>query len=199
MVDIPRLQTERLILREWQEQDRAAFANLNADPEVMRHFPALLSRAESDALLERIQQHFARHGYSLWAVEVRGDTGLTGASETSPADSSPCIGFTGLHTADFAAPFTPAVEIGWRLAREAQGHGYATEAARAVLAFAFERLRLPEIVSFTSVQNAASRRVMEKIGLRHNPADDFEHPGLPPGHPLREHVLYRLDNSLPVE
>lgn len=184
-----RIQTSRLLLREWQDADLEPFARINADPEVMRFFPEPMSRDASDRLVARIREHFAEHNYGLWAVQVIADD----AGEPTPSENT-CIGFIGLSTAAFQAHFTPAVEIGWRLAREAQGLGYATEGARAVLTYAFESLALPEVVSFTSVYNLTSRRVMEKIGLIHTPTGDFDHPALPVGHRLRRHVLYRLRN-----
>ncbi|HVU51682.1 MAG TPA: GNAT family N-acetyltransferase [Polyangia bacterium] len=174
----PVLLTPRLTLRAWRPEDRAPFAALNADAEVMRHFPATLARAESDALAARIEAHFARHRFGLWAVEVPG--------------VAPFVGCVGLAVPAFRAPFTPCIEIAWRLARASWGQGYATEAARVVTVFAFETLRLPELVSFTVPGNVASRRVMEKLGMTRDPSEDFEHPGLPAGHPLRRHVLYRL-------
>jgi ribosomal-protein-alanine N-acetyltransferase len=173
--------TERLLLRRWRDEDREPFAALNADPAVMEHFPAALGRAESDAFLDRNAAHHEQHGWGLWALEVR-QTGRF-------------IGFTGLAVPRFDAHFTPAVEIGWRLAREAWGHGYASEAARAVLAVGFGDLGLDEIVSFTAVDNTRSRAVMERIGMTHDPDEDFDHPALPEGHPLRRHVLYRLRSS----
>ena len=174
----PELRTDRLYLRRWRATDRQPFAALNADPRVMEHFPAPLSREESDALAARIESHFEQHGFGLWAVEI--------------ADIAPFAGFIGLSIPRFEAHFTPCVEIGWRLAAEYWGSGYATEGARAVLAFGFEQLRLAEIVSFTVPGNLRSRRVMERLGMTRNPADDFDHPALPEGHPLRRHVLYRL-------
>jgi len=181
MSGVPELRTARLLLRAWREDDLEPFARLNADPRVMEHFPAPLTRAQSDALVARIRAHFEQHGFGLWAVEVVG--------------VAPLVGFVGLNVPGFEAAFTPCVEIGWRLAREHWGHGYATEGARAALQFAFDRLRLPEVVSFTVPANLPSRRVMERLGLRRSPADDFDHPGLPAGHPLRRHVLYRLDRA----
>ena len=172
------LLTPRLTMRAWRRDDREPFAALNADPEVMRHFPSTLSRAKSDELADRIEDHFARHGFGLWAVEIPG--------------VAPFAGYAGLSVPAFAAPFTPCVEIGWRLARAFWRQGYATEAARSVAVFAFETLRLPELVSFTVPDNAASRRVMEKLGMTRDPSEDFDHPSLPAGHPLRRHVLYRL-------
>jgi ribosomal-protein-alanine N-acetyltransferase len=173
------LRTGRLVLRPWRPADRAPFAALNADPEVMRHFPAPLSRAESDALADLIEEWMARDGWGLWAVEVPGTRGGF-------------IGFTGLARATFEAHFTPAVEIGWRLARSAWGHGYATEAAGAAAAFAFGTLGLEELVSFTAVGNERSRAVMRRLGMTHDPAEDFDHPLVAAGDPLRRHVLYRL-------
>jgi RimJ/RimL family protein N-acetyltransferase len=177
--NLPReLVTDRLLLRRWRDEDRAPFAALNADPRVVEHLPGPLSRAESDERAARIEAHFAEHGFGLWAVEV--------------IDAVPFAGFVGLSVPRFEAPFMPCVEIGWRLAAECWGQGYATEGARAALQFGFEDLRLDEIVSFTVPENVRSRRVMEKLGLTHDPADDFDHPLLPEGHRLRRHVLYRI-------
>jgi RimJ/RimL family protein N-acetyltransferase len=175
---IPRLTTKRLLLREWQDGDREPFAAINADPRVMEHFTRRLDRAESDAFVERILDHWAADGHGLWAVETKADGQF--------------IGFVGLTPPNFEAHFTPCVEIGWRLAPEAWGQGYATEGATAALAFGFERLGLEEIVSFTVPENVKSRAVMERIGMTRDPADDFLHPNLPDGHRLRQHVLYRL-------
>lgn len=178
---IPWLETERLILRGWRPEDRAPFATMNADPQVAEFLSRALDRAASDALIDRIVGHWADDGHGLWAVERR--------------DDGRFIGFVGLTTPSFEAAFTPCVEIGWRLAPEAWGNGYATEGARAALRFGFERIGLAKIVSFTVPANVRSRAVMERIGLTRDPADDFEHPGLPEGHPLRKHVLYRLSRS----
>jgi len=174
----PELRTDRLLLRRWREADHAPFAALNADPRVMEHFPALLSPAETAERIGRIEAHFQQHGFGLWAVEIKGTT--------------PFAGFVGLSIPQFAAPFMPCVEIGWRLAADYWGRGYATEGARAAVAFGFGELNLDEIVSFTVPANVRSRRVMEKLGMTHDPAEDFEHPLLPAGHALRRHVLYRL-------
>jgi RimJ/RimL family protein N-acetyltransferase len=171
------LKTERLHLRRWREADREPFAQVNAETRVMEYFPAPLTREESDALVDRIEAHFAEHGWGPWAAELR--------------ETGEFIGFIGLNVPVFEAHFTPCVEIGWRLAAEHWGRGLATEGAGAVLGYAFTELRLPEVVSFTTVANQRSRRVMEKIGMTRNPADDFDHPGLAEGHPLRRHVLYR--------
>jgi RimJ/RimL family protein N-acetyltransferase len=172
------LRTERLVLRHWRPDDREPFAALNADPEVRRHFPSTLDRAASDAEAGRHAAALDERGWGLWAVEVVG--------------GQPFVGFVGLAPAAFDAPFTPAVEIGWRLARGAWGRGYATEGARAVVAHAFGDLGLDELVSFTAVANVRSRHVMEKLGMTRDPAEDFDHPNVAPGHPVRRHVLYRL-------
>jgi RimJ/RimL family protein N-acetyltransferase len=178
---VSELDTERLRLRRWRESDREPFAALNADPVVMEHFPALSSRAESDAMVDRIEAHFDRRGFGLWAVEVRG--------------GAPFVGFVGLSTPMFDAHFTPAVEVGWRLARAHWGPGYATEAARAAVDDGFVEHELDEIVAFTVPANFRSRRVMERLGMTHDPADDFEHPLIAVGSPLRSHVLYRLSRA----
>ncbi|RYG46011.1 N-acetyltransferase [bacterium] len=174
----PTLVTPRLVLRGWREDDLAPFAELNADARVVEFLPGPMTREESDAMAERIQGHFRERGFGLWAVEVAGVL--------------PFIGFVGLSVPRFEAGFTPCVEIGWRLAADHWGRGYATEAARAALDYGFATLGLAEIVSFTVPGNRRSRTVMEKIGMRRDPADDFLHPILPEGHPLRPHVLYRL-------
>ena len=173
------LRTERLLLRQWREADRAPFAALNAGADVMRHFPAPLDRAASDALVDRERARIAERGWGLWAVEV--------------VDDGQFIGFVGLADAPPSLPCAPAVEIGWRLARERWGHGYATEAARAALRCGFEELELPEIVSFTARTNAPSEAVMKRLGMR--PGEPFEHPSVPEDSPLRPHVLYRLTRS----
>ncbi|HTS15010.1 MAG TPA: GNAT family N-acetyltransferase, partial [Candidatus Sulfotelmatobacter sp.] len=177
----PWLATPRLVLRRWRQADLEPFARLNADPEVMRFFSHPLSRAESDAFAGRIEAQFDQHGYGLWALERRTDGAF--------------LGFTGLADQTFEAAFTPCVEVGWRLARQAWGQGYATEAARETLRFGFETVGLPEIVSLTPVVHARSRRVMERLGMRHDPADDFDYAPLPAGDPHRRHVLYRLSRA----
>jgi RimJ/RimL family protein N-acetyltransferase len=177
-VDVPTLATDRLLLREWRDADRTPFAELNADPDVARFLNGPRDRAESDALIDRISAHWAEHGFGLWALERREDGRF--------------IGFTGLYRPAFEAHFTPAVEVGWRLAREAWGLGYATEAGRAALAYGFETVGLDELVSFTVPANVRSRAVMERLGMRRDAADDFDHPRFEQGHPLRRHVLYRL-------
>ncbi len=175
--DLP-LRSERLMLRSWRESDCEHFAALNADPEVTRHFPASLSRSQSDALADRIALHFLEHGFGLWVVERNTDAQF--------------IGVVGLAHARFEVPFAPAVEVGWRIARAYWGHGYATEAARRALAFGFGKLALDEIVSYTVAANVASWRVMERIGMQRDQTGDFDHPSLPKGHALQRHILYRL-------
>jgi ribosomal-protein-alanine N-acetyltransferase len=178
---VPTLATERTVLRPWRGDDLAPFAALNADPEVMACFERTLSTNESDALARRIGAELDRRGVGLWAVERR-DLG-------SPS----FVGFCGLSVPSSEAPFLPAVEVGWRLARSAWGLGLATEAARAAIAHGFS-IGLREIVSFTSPRNTRSLRVMEKLGMRRDPSGDFEHPRVSIGHPLRPHVLYRLES-----
>jgi RimJ/RimL family protein N-acetyltransferase len=171
------LVTPRLRLREWRDSDLAPFAALNADPEVMRYFPEPLDRAASDALVGRIRDHFDRQGFGPWAVEIPG--------------AVDCAGFVGLMVPAFEAHFTPCVEIGWRLARAVWGRGYATEAARAALDYAFTVLKANEVVAMTVPANGPSRAVMERLCMTRDPADDFDHPNLPVGHALQRHVLYR--------
>jgi RimJ/RimL family protein N-acetyltransferase len=178
---LARLNTERLVLRQWRDDDRAPFAQLNSDARAMEFFPSLLTKEQSDATVDRINSHFLQHGFGLWAVEV--------------VNGPPFIGFVGLLVPAFTAPFTPCVEIGWRLAPEHWGRGYATEGARAALEAAFVKVGLDEVVSFTVPQNARSRRVMEKLGLVRSLDEDFEHPMVPEGHPMRRHVLYRVSRS----
>jgi len=167
------------VLRQWRAADRAPFAAMNADPVVMAYFPAPLTRAESDAFADAIEAHHRVHGFGLWALELPG--------------VAPFAGFVGLSVPGFTAPFTPCVEIGWRLAAAHWGRGYATEAARAVLAHAWDVVGLDEVVSFTTAGNDRSRAVMTRIGMRHDRAADFDHPRLVAGHPLRPHVLYRIE------
>jgi RimJ/RimL family protein N-acetyltransferase len=182
MTDTPSLpdtiETERLRLRRWRDVDREPFAALNADAVTMEFLPAPLTRGESDAFIDRIERTFAEAGLGLWAVE----TTLEGSF----------LGYVGLWPATFAAHFTPAVEVGWRLSSEQWGRGFATEAARAAVGDGFDRLGLDEIVSFTAADNRRSRRVMEKLGMTTDPDEDFDHPSLAVGHRLRRHALYRL-------
>jgi len=172
------LETPRLHLRAWTDDDLPAFAAMNADPEVMRHFPEAMTRDKSDALAKRIRENMAKRGWGLWAVEVK----------TGPRFA----GFVGLAVPTFKAKFMPTVEIGWRLSRECWGRGIATEGAQIVLTFAFGRLNLGEVVSFTAEGNHRSRAVMERLGMSHKPADDFDHPMIAVGSPVRRHVFYRL-------
>jgi RimJ/RimL family protein N-acetyltransferase len=181
-MDVVELRTERLSLRAWRLADAERFAAINADPEVMEHFQSVMTRQESDRMLDRLTRSMERDGWGLWAVELRADGRL--------------LGFTGLQRPAFEAHFTPAVEVGWRLARDSWGHGYATEAAQAAIAFAFDELALDELVSFTTEGNVRSRAVMERLGMQRDLADDFDHPALPAGDPLLRHVLYRARRRL---
>jgi len=175
------IQTERLRLRQWVVADREPFAAMNANPQVMEFFPSLLSRSESDAFSERIESHIEKTGFGLWAAEIPKVT--------------PFAGFIGLAIPRFEAHFTPCIEIGWRLSPDYWTHGYTTEGARAVLMFAFNELKLDEIISFTAPKNLSSRRVMEKIGMTRNAADDFDYPTISATNPLRRQVLYRINRS----
>ena len=170
--------TPRLRLRKWRTSDLGPFAALNADPRVMEHLPKPLDQEETRAMIGRIEEHFRRHGFGLWAVEAPGVAEF--------------IGYVGLSVPSFEAAFMPCVEIGWRLAAGHWGNGYATEAARAALADGLGRLGLKEIVSFTVPANVRSVAVMERLGMKRDPVEDFDHPRLPEGHHLRRHVLYRL-------
>lgn len=179
MSDIPWIETERLLLRGFLDVDRAPYAALNADPDVMAHFPSTLTAQQSDEMVDRILAKWAEHGHGLWAVELQ----ATGEF----------IGFVGLARPTFETHFTPCVEVGWRLAKWAWGHGYAPEGAAAAIDWGFAHLELPrdEIVSFTTTANVKSQRVMQKLGMTRDPADDFDHPLLPDW-VERRHVLYRL-------
>lgn len=181
MEQILELESARLRLRQWRDEDLPEFAAMCADPQVMRYFPAPLSRLESAALIGRVRGHFAEYGYGLWALE-RKDTGAF-------------VGLTGLLNVGFDAAFTPAVEISWRLAREHWGLGYASEAAWTALRCGFDRLALEQVVSFTSQLNLPSQKVMQAIGMQRDLQGDFEHPRLIDGHPLRPHVLYRISRA----
>lgn len=174
------LETKRLLLRPWQESDLEPFAKMNADPHVREYFPSLLSRKESDASIEECSLHIAKYGFGFWAISL--------------IETDTFIGMIGLQHVPFQAPFTPAVEIGWRLAFEHWGKGYATEGALKALEYGFTSLQLHEIVAFTPVKNMRSRHVMEKIGMHHDLPGDFDHPKISLEHPLRRHVLYRIKN-----
>ena len=178
MSDCPELRTERLLLRRWRESDRAPFAEMNADAAVMEFIGAPMSRARSDAHFDSLVARFAEQGFGFWALEAPG--------------VAPLVGFAGLNVPRFGAPFMPAVEVGWRLARPYWGRGYATEAGRAALEFAFGVLGIDEVVAFTSQLNVRSQRVMERLGMTRDLEGDFEHPLVEAGSPLRPHVLYRI-------
>ncbi|MBF9232934.1 GNAT family N-acetyltransferase [Microvirga alba] len=175
------IRTERLILRRWRENDRPGYARLNADAHVMRFFHKMRSRAESDAEAQWLDDRFGLDGFGPWAVEVPGVADF--------------IGFVGIWRIVRELPFTPAVEIGWRLDQPYWGKGYAVEAAKASLRDVFERTDLAEIVAYTAVQNEPSRRVMAKLGMTYDPAADFAHPAIEEGHPLQRHVLYRISRQ----
>jgi RimJ/RimL family protein N-acetyltransferase len=170
-------------MRRWRPEDLDPFAAMNADPAVMEHFFAgVATREQTSDFIDRIEREFEERGFGLWAIEVRGRADF--------------VGFVGLHEVQFEAHFTPAVEVGWRLAAAHWHRGYATEAARAAVAFGFDQVRLPEIVSFTNVANLRSQAVMERIGMVRDPLGDFEHPRVPNGHPIRPHVLYRFPQTI---
>jgi RimJ/RimL family protein N-acetyltransferase len=181
MASVSDIHTDRLLLRGWRDSDREPFARINRDSMVMEFFPAPLSAQESSTLFDRIQSHFADHGFGLWAAELRETSGF--------------IGYIGLAVPRFEAAFTPCVEIGWRLDAAHWGTGLATEGAKAVARHAFDVLRLNELVSLTVPANVRSRRVMEKLGMTCDPSEDFDHPMMPAGHPLRRHILYRLKRA----
>jgi RimJ/RimL family protein N-acetyltransferase len=170
-------ETERLRLRQWRAADRDGFAAMSADPEVMRYYPAVLSREAADRMVDTWSAELAARGWSNWAVALR--------------DTDEFIGSVGITVPRRSLPFMPCVEVGWRLARAHWKRGYATEAARAALRLGFDTLQLEEIVSFTALVNAPSRAVMERLGMR-DAREDFDHPALPEGHALRRHCLYRL-------
>ena len=181
----PVLTTARLRLHTWSDEDAEGLYRLSTDPEVMRHFPGMPTREQIAELVERQRDNLSNGRPGLFAVTV-------GPAVEPVATPDGFIGFVGLATPTFPAPFMPCVEIGWRLATKAWGHGYATEAGRAVLHHGFRTLGLPEIVSFTAVVNEPSIAVMRRLGMRHDPDGDFDHPRVPEGHPVRRHVLYRL-------
>jgi RimJ/RimL family protein N-acetyltransferase len=172
--------TERLILRPWKNEDFLPYAEMNADPRVREFFPSILTREESDAEVRRFQSTFARDGYCMFAAEV--------------VATGQFAGFIGLQTMNFAVPSLaqPAVETGWRLSVANWGKGLATEGARGVIQYAFAILKLRELVAITVPANLRSRRVMEKIGMKHLQELDFDHPRVPEGHPLRAHLVYAL-------
>lgn len=171
------LNTKRLRLRQWKDSDLAVFSKMNADPTVMKYFPATLSKRDSNALAKRLKDLISLQSWGFWAVEIK--------------ESGEFIGFTGLNKPTYDLPITPCVEIGWRLATQYWGKGYATEAATAILAFAFDTLKLLEVYSFTSVINQPSIAVMERLNMC-NLKRNFQHPSVPENHELREHVLYSI-------
>lgn len=172
------LETNRLILRNWHESDLEPWIEMCADEDVMRYFPSTLSPAEARERARVYSERLERNGYGLWIAEIKGGARFAG--------------IIGVHDVSFEAAFTPAIEAGWRLAHEHWGNGYAVEGARAVIAYAFEHLYRSEVVAMTSAFNIPSQRVMQKLGMTHDPRDDFEHPNIAPGHRLRKHVLYRI-------
>lgn len=177
----PVVTTARLVLRPFDDADRAPFFALNTHPLVVESLGSSPTRAESDAIVDHIGEEMAREGWGIWAVEVAGGT--------------PFVGMVGLHRVRAELPFAPAVEVEWRLHPDHWGHGYATEAAAASLQFGFDEAGLDEIVAFTTTLNARSQAVMERIGMERDRAGDFDHPRLPVGSPLRRHVLYRVANE----
>ena len=186
MNSVQPIETKRLILRQWQAADTDILAAISADPKVMKYFPAVQTRLQTEAFVEYIHDHFKQYGYGLYAVVTKGTRSM--------------IGFVGLNSPSFEIPGfipvgLPIMEIGWRLASDQWGKGYATEAAQMVLKHAYTTFGLDEVISFTADINLPSRRVMEKIGLKHDALDDFDHPKLAKGSPLCRHVLYRLTKS----
>jgi|tagenome__1003787_1003787.scaffolds.fasta_scaffold20075074_2 RimJ/RimL family protein N-acetyltransferase len=187
----PVLTTARLRLHTWSDEDAESLYRLSTDPEVMRFFPSMPTREQVFGLVERHRENLATGRPGLFAVSLiePDDAGVSTSSTSGPTE---LIGFVGLATPSFDAPFMPCVEIGWRLAKRAWGRGYATEAGQAVLAHGFDTLGVPEVVSFTAVLNEPSIAVMRRLGMHRDPAEDFDHPRVPEGHPVRRHVLYRL-------
>ncbi|HMF27828.1 MAG TPA: GNAT family N-acetyltransferase [Candidatus Cybelea sp.] len=181
MARVPTIETPRLILRDWRDDDVAAWAAINADARVTEFFPKTYTRELSEASAAAIRAQLTRDGFGWWAVEIRGGPSF--------------IGSIALQAVPFRAAFTPANEVGWRLGFQHWGRGYATEGARAALDFAFNELKWPEVVAFTAASNLRSQRVMERLGMTHDPSDDFDHPRIEAGHPLRRHLLYRITAS----
>ena len=174
----PTIETSRLLLRPWRDSDLDPWAAMGADPRVMRYFASTVERERCDAQAARMRERLERRGYGWWVAEVKG--------------GAPFAGVMALQEVPFEAAFAPAFEIGWRLGVEQWGNGYATEAAAALLRYAFEDLEKPEVVAMTAVSNVPSQRVMQRLGMTYDAHDDFENPFLPLGHPLRPHVLYRM-------
>lgn len=175
---VPTIETPRLVLRDWHDDDVEAWVRMNADARVTEFFTRNYTREVSEEMVAKMRQQLYRNGYGWWAVEIRG--------------GAPFAGVIALQEVPFQAPFTPANEVGWRFSFENWGYGYATEGAAAALDFAFDALKWDEVVAFTAALNLRSQRVMERLGMTHDPADDFDHPSIEPGHVLRRHVLYRI-------
>jgi len=184
MTQLIEIKTERLTLRQWQKEDYPAFARLNADPDVMKYYPDILTQLESNDMAERFEALLAHRGWGFWVVEK--------------SDEKKFMGFVGLNESTYELPVTPCVEIGWKLAKEYWENGYASEAAKACLKVAFEELDLPEVYSFTSVLNKKSQAVMERLGMV-NMKLNFNHPMMPKDSPLLEHVFYKIDNKTWME
>ncbi len=175
------LETNRILLRQWKNQDLPAFAKLNSDPEVMKYFPNRLNRKESDAIAEKCKSLISENGWGFWALELK--------------NTEEFLGFVGLHSIKADLPFSPCVEIGWRLSKKHWGNGYATESAKTVLDYAFETLKLNDVVSFTTRSNTPSRAIMERLGFS-NTHQNFMHPDIPENSPLAEHVLYKISKTI---
>ncbi len=173
----PVIESERVRLRQWRDDDVSPWVVMSADPRVMEFFPSTYAATESEAMAARMRELLERDGFGWWVMEIKGGASFAGVI---------C-----LQMVPFEAPFTPAMEVGWRLSHDHWGRGYATEGARAALRFAFDALGAPEVVAMTATTNLRSKRVMERLGMMHDPSDDFDHPRLPDDHALRRHVLYR--------
>ncbi|MCA3017601.1 MAG: GNAT family N-acetyltransferase [Rhodocyclaceae bacterium] len=172
------IRTQRVLLRQWKDSDLDAWAEMNADPEVRKYFPKVLDRAEADGEASRIRGGIAQRGWGMWAIEIPGIL--------------PFAGLVGLNLPAFQAPWMPAVEIGWRLSRDAWHKGYATEGAVAAMNFAFDELHLPEVVAMSVKTNTPSHQVMQRLGMTHDPSADFDHPRVPADWPLKTHILHRI-------
>ncbi|MDB5505492.1 MAG: Acetyltransferase [Devosia sp.] len=182
-----RLETARLVLRLWRDDDKPRYAEVIGDPEVRRFFPSVGTLIDATIALDRAMARYAEHGYTMLAVERRADAAFVGMLGLAPLSDA----------LRAAIPGAPAVEIGWQFGRRFWGQGYAPEAAQAMLDLAWDTLKLPEVVAITTVTNAPSRRVMEKLGMHYDPLGDFDHPDVPIHHPFRRHLLYRIANPRP--
>ncbi len=172
------IETPRLVLRSWRDADLEPWYAMNADPRVMEFFPSLYTREDAERTMAKMREYLERDGYGWWVLERKEDASFAGV--------------IALQTVPFEAPFTPATEVGWRLAHAYWGSGYATEGARAALDFAFNERKLDEVVAMTALSNVRSQKVMERLGMTHDPRDDFDHPLIEAGHRLNRHVLYRV-------